>query len=420
MKIFSVLTIILLNSICTASYINNLNILGNEHTQYHIIQRELYHPIPGEYDSVLAAQDRDRIYNLGLFSTVEINQIDSSYSVFVIETFRILPLPLSEYEEGKGISLGAGIVLLNFRGLNEQLVLGGIQGKQNTYFFKFEDPWAYGNHGSLSAGISQLNTESAVYNYSYTENDLIIGTGLYKGENHKYKSVIGLQKISLDTVSIQIDDYNIYSFDLENKFFNYIISIIKYEYDTRDIYIDPTNGEHLQMTLRPKLGIDSTSNRMSLNLSYKKYFSLKGLILDPVVSVKSQFLLKYTKDLPVFENEYVGGEGFVRGYSPIIQDNPSQVQSKIEGSQIIYQNLQLQHTLIERRDYNQIEAGIDLVYFVDFGISSRSIKSVNINRVLFGYGFGFRFFISGAGIISIDFGYNPYGSWFIHPYDGNY
>ena len=130
--------------------------------------------------------------------------------------------------------------------------------------------------------------------------------------------------------------------------------------------------------------------------------------------------MKYTKDLPLFEKEYLGGDGFVRGYSPIIQDNPSEIQSNIEGSQIIYESLQLQHTLIKRRDYYRVEAGIDLVYFVDFGISANHINSFQLSNLIYGYGLGLRIFVSGPGVISLDFGYNPYGSWFMHPKEGNY
>ena len=56
-------------------------------------------------------------------------------------------------------------------------------------------------------------------------------------------------------------------------------------------------------------------------------------------------------NLPLFEYEYLGGEGLVRGYSPVIQENPVQIQNKIEGSQILYESIQLQHTLIKRRNY---------------------------------------------------------------------
>ena len=67
---------IILYSLCAASQLEDINIIGNDHTRFHIIQRELHHPIPADFDSILAVYDRNRIYNLGLFSTVEIYQLD--------------------------------------------------------------------------------------------------------------------------------------------------------------------------------------------------------------------------------------------------------------------------------------------------------------------------------------------------------
>ena len=69
-------------SICIASLVESINIVGNDHTQNRIILREIKHPILGEYDSTLSLEDRNRIYNLGLFSTVEIKQIESFDTVF--------------------------------------------------------------------------------------------------------------------------------------------------------------------------------------------------------------------------------------------------------------------------------------------------------------------------------------------------
>ena len=174
------------------------------------------------------------------------------------------------------------------------------------------------------------------------------------------------------------------------------------------------------MQLVPKMGQDGTASLINLKITYKKYAGLTDIVLNPVLSFKSQLLLKYSKDLPVFENEYLGGEGFVRGYSPVVQDNPGEVQNRIEGIHIIYQNIQLQHTLIEKRDYRGLEFGMDMAYFADLGISSQSLSSFRIANRIIGYGLGIRLFLSGAGVISIDLGYNPYGSWFVHPSDGDY
>jgi hypothetical protein len=115
----------------------------------------------------------------------------------------------------------------------------------------------------------------------------------------------------------------------------------------------------------------------------------------------------------------LGGEDFVRGYSPLPEENDSEVSHLIEGFNIIYQSFQLQHTLFEKRDYSGVELGIDMVYFGDFGISANKISSFRLRETLIGFGFGFRFFASGAGVIGIDFGFNPYGQKFLHLSDSN-
>ena len=187
MKILSVLPLISIYSICTAAYVDKLNIIGNDHTKMHIIKRELHHPIPGEYDSTLALEDRNRIYNLGLFSTVTIEQIDSFYTVFLVETFRVYPIPLVDHNEAKGWSYGGAIAFLNFRGENQKLTFGGIIGKETSYFLDFKDPWITGDHVSLSGTVYHFFTKNPFYSYNYKERGFSINTGFYKNEFHKIK-----------------------------------------------------------------------------------------------------------------------------------------------------------------------------------------------------------------------------------------
>ena len=66
----------------------------------------------------------------------------------------------------------------------------------------------------------------------------------------------------------------------------------------------------------------------------------------------------------------------MRGYSPLPEENDTEVSSLIEGFNIIYQSFQLQHTFFEKKDYSGVELGIDMVYFCDFGISMSSICNV--------------------------------------------
>ena len=45
------------------------------------------------------------------------------------------------------------------------------------------------------------------------------------------------------------------------------------------------------------------------------------------------------------------------------------------------------------------------------------VYRTELDNGIIGYGIGVRLFISGFGVISLDIGFNPYGSWFIHPSD---
>ena len=199
MKVCNIVSLFLSFSI--ASVVQEINIVGNHNTKKHIIMREIHHPIPGEYDSILAQKDRDRIYNLGLFSTVEIYNIDTTLMILLVETFSFLPIPLIEYSEAKkGFSYGLGISYINFRGLNEKLFLGGIIGEEKTYSLSFYNPWIFGNHVSFQGEIYQFSTESAVYNYKYHINGFDIGTGFYQGKKHKYYAEAGIQFFYMDSI----------------------------------------------------------------------------------------------------------------------------------------------------------------------------------------------------------------------------
>ena len=417
-KIINILQIMFLTSICTASFVKKVDIIGNKHTKKHIILRELQHPIPAKFDSILAKQDRDRIYNLDLFSTVKIYQNDSSYTISLIEAIRTLPIPIIDYDEGGGLSYGAGIAFLNFRGLNEKLVFGGTLGNENIYFFEFFNPWLFGDHGSITSELYKFSSTSNIYNFELQKEGFELGSGFHYNNKHKYNFTLGVE---LFTMKVD-NNFNYEKINIIKKetYYNYIATQFEYKYDTRDIYIDPTKGNRFKLIWKPKLGINNTQNRMSIYLSHSKYIELNKNLINPILIIKSQLLLKYSKKLPLFEMEYIGGEEYIRGYSPIIQENPSKIKNNIEGSQILYNSIQIQHTLINRKDYYRFETGVDIVYFVDYGIASNTIDSFQISNLIVGYGIGFKLFLSGMGTINFDFGFNPYGSWFFHPSGGNY
>jgi outer membrane protein assembly factor BamA len=200
--------------------------------------------------------------------------------------------------------------------------------------------------------------------------------------------------------------------------YKYISGELTYQYDTRDIYVDPTSGTKTTLSLQPKLSFGQSENFYRFWFQYLKYFKISDGYLNPVLSFDTRFFFQQSKSFPIFAYQYLGGEDFVRGYSPIPEKNSSEVTNLIEGYNVVYHSVQLQHTLFEKEEFDLIkfglELGIDMIYFVDMGIISDELISFKLKNTIVGYGFGFRFFASGAGVIEIDFGFNPYGQQFYH------
>ena len=399
------------------SVMDSIQIVGNVYTHPKIILREIQHPIPGALDSSMLLKDKNRIYNLGIFSSVEIVGINSTYKVSVRETFRFLPFPLIDYDEGKGISYGGGIAFINFRGLNQKLSVGMLFGQEKTWFFNFEDPWITGDHVSFNTGIYNYHSDGAVYAYKYQEKGGYVGTGIYVGEENKFQLKIGIESITLDTTHLISDNrWRLPEMSLIHK---YAYLNLTYQYDSRDIFIDPTTGHHLVVHFKPRIGLKNSQNHNKLSINYARYIQLSKAYGNPVISFKSSLLIQSSENLQPFSFVYIGGEDYVRGYSPIPWQNPESTQHDIEGYHALYQSIQLQHSLIRRKDYGGSELGIDMVYFIDTGFALKNIRVNSKPNILVGYGVGFRFFVSGSGSIGIDFGFNPFGSYFIHPTSGN-
>ena len=62
-------------------FVKDIKIYGNNRTKDYIINREIKHSSNAIYDSLLSIDDRNRLYNLNIFSSVEISVIDSTYTI---------------------------------------------------------------------------------------------------------------------------------------------------------------------------------------------------------------------------------------------------------------------------------------------------------------------------------------------------
>ena len=118
---------IVMTAISSAQIVSSIDIRGHQNTREYIIEREIQHPLRVALDSSIAQTDRDRIENLGIFSTVTWQAVpleDGTVKLryHVIESTRFFPIFSPSYEEETGWSFVFGGFIKNFRGL-QSLIL---------------------------------------------------------------------------------------------------------------------------------------------------------------------------------------------------------------------------------------------------------------------------------------------------------
>lgn len=393
--------------------IDSIVIHGNKRTKDYIIKREILHPT-GPLDSLILNEDINRLYNLGIFSKVDIYVENSIYHIDVVETFSVIPILNLNYDETRDdFTYIVGIADINFMGRNQSFFLGNAFGSEKVYFLGLNNPWIFGDHISFEIEFQNRKSQNIFYEFDFDEKINSVEMGFYRGLKNRFKFGLKFYKNTIYEPSICDEYYNlIQSKGLQHK---YAITKFNYQYDNRDIYIDPTKGFLFQFQGSNYKGLDSNEDFSSISLYFKQYFPLGNTSSGSVLSYKSYALLKYPDydNLPIFSYEYLGGEDYVRGYSSLIDENPNEIQSLIENSNIIYSSFEIQNTILERKNYNKIEFGIDGFLFLDMGLGSKKYNKFKLNDTLVGYGFGIKFFITPV-VLSISLGFNPYGQSHLH------
>ena len=131
---------------------------------------------------------------------------------------------------------------------------------------------------------------------------------------------------------------------------------------------------------------------------------------NPLITFKTELILNSKEDIPDFENLYIGGENFVRGYYPNPIDNPQIIQDQLVFKNLIFHSLQFEIPV------NIISNKIiktNLLFFYDYGLGSNAYNNFR-NNTLKGYGLGISMITINQIKFDICIGLNHFGSRTIH------
>ena len=376
--------------------ISEIKIIGLSKTKEFIIEREIYHKHNFPIDSLLAEEDRNRIFNLGLFdevswSVIPIENGNALLQFNLIESlYRIPPVVLPVFDEERGWSLRGLYIIKNLQGKNRNIELDLSTGGEDRIQISLSDPWIFGNRVSLF-----MYMENSSYKHLFLDritkiNLLRVELGKWYGDNIKLKfcptSTKSSYKNRLDTLN-----------------YKYFIPEIKIEYDSRDIFWNPKKGIRLINKFVPMIG----ENQFFIwNQSYSIYYPLFNADSDLTLAVNTSVRKKWG-----FKNNiwlsYFGNSFNIRGWElPDFDKKSIENQSYRFGHEYIFSSIEIRKLIIPKHHSRLgVFNGLSIVGFFDGGFISHSWSTIKDNKMIGGIGFGIRIPIPILESIRIDLGW---------------
>jgi outer membrane protein assembly factor BamA len=382
--------------------VKKIEFIGQSKTKSYILNREIQHPKNVPLDFSLAEADRQRLENLGIFSMVTLqvfnqNQNEVILRYTVIESWRFFPIITPVYDENWGWSVGAMLMINNFRGRNESFAIQGQYGGQNTLGIEFVNPWITGEHVSLQMGVGNNIYSHTFLPYDINSNHFQLRSGKYFSNDIRAK--IGLKFVD-----------RTYSDELKNKNYRDLIPFLNINYDTRNLYTNPSKGIISANSIFYRLDIKGNkNNQLVWNQSTSYFMELIGGSRNMVAGVNLASLFSFSKNLDVWY-DYLGGAYTVRGWNvPNIELYTKGVQSHRFGMNWITASAEIRQTIIPKfaTKYNN-EFGLSIAAFTDIGIIDNSISKLIQQSPLVGIGIGIRIPWPVINSLRLDYGWSFY------------
>jgi outer membrane protein assembly factor BamA len=382
--------------------VKKIEFIGQNKTKSYIIEREIQHPINVPLDSLLAEADRQRLENLGIFSMVTLqvfnqnrNEVVLRYTI--IESWRIFPMITPVYDEKWGWSVGAMLMINNFRGRNESFAIQGQYGGQNTVGIEFVNPWIMGDHVSLQLGVGNDIFNHTFLPYDINSNHFQLGLGKYFTNTLRTK--IGFKIID-----------RAYSNELVNKNYRYVIPYLNITHDTRDLYASPSRGIISSNSILYRLDIlGNQNNQLVWNQSTSYFKELIDGSRNIVAGVNLASLLSFSKNLDVWY-DYLGGAYTIRGWNvPTVELYSQDDQPYRFGMNWITASVEIRQTVIPKfaTKYDN-EFGLSIAAFADVGMIHNNISELIQHSPLMGIGVGIRIPWPIIKSLRLDYGWSFY------------
>jgi len=391
------------------SYVNLINIQGNNRTKDRVIRRELAVK-PGEiFDTTLVNVSRQRLENLNYFSRVEMSPADT-----IVPGRKDLNVIVEEKRTGS-FNFGAGFSTIdslvgfaelqqsNFDLFNWPSFVGGgqrfrIRGQygleRKDFVVSLTEPWFLGYQ--LSVGVEGYYREANFLSDVYDQTNY---GAVFQARKQLWRSLSGRVEYRIEGIRIfDVDEDNAGQV-IQDSAGTYTKSAFSGSlvWDTRDSFFLTRRGEVVDLTAFISGGaLGGTVEDYGISLEASKYVLLPW---DIIFLVKGELAVvdSYggSDDVPIFDRLYLGGSNNLRGFDYREVGPVDEFDNPIGGSSLGYITFEVTIPIISR-----VRAAI----FSDFGFVNPTAYDFSTSNLNADIGVGLRLDLP-IGPIRVDYGY---------------
>jgi outer membrane protein insertion porin family len=378
-------------------------VAGNERTRYRVIKREIEHAEGSPYSVSLLAQERQKLYKLGLFSEVEIEASDAEGDkkdllVRVKEgnagTFEF-GFGYAEYEQFRSFF---EVGYRNLFGMNRQgLLRTEISSLEQRFMLQYIEPRFLGTSLPLRVIYlhehkKEISIPSDVIRYKLARDTLSAGiekkiTDSLRGEFYYEFSLVKTTDVQPDVVLSRQDVGTL------------VISSIRSSliFDTRDNPFEPKKGIHAEIAVKIASPVLlSETHFYKLNASVRSFHQLsKRIVLG--LSAQGGIATGFgnSTELPIVERYFLGGRSSVRGYEQDMLGPKGSDGNPTGGNLFVMGSVELR---------TDVGRNVSIVPFFDFGNVWVKAGDFSPSDIRYTAGIGLRY-ATPVGPLRIDYGF---------------
>jgi outer membrane protein insertion porin family len=378
-------------------------VTGNRKTKYEVIRRELQYKRGEPYSPRVVSEVRQRLYKLGLFTSVDIetlNDEDNSKNILI----RVAEGEPGSIEFGLGyadVEKFRGFVQVGYNnlwGMDRQAMLRTeMSTLERRVILQYSEPWFMGVNLPfrtffLYENKKELNPDNNDILYRLKRYTVTSGVekrigDTMKGELYYEFDVVDTTDVLPDVILSREDTGTL------------AISSIKPSlvFDTRDNPFDPKKGVVAGISLKAaSFLLFSQTNFLKFELYGSNFQKLSNRIVL-AFSARGGVAYGYhqTNNLPIVERFFLGGRSTVRGYAQDTLGPKGADGNPTGGNAYLMGNLEFR---------TSVGKGFGIVPFLDMGNVWVDANQINPMKLKYTTGLGLRY-ETPVGPLRVDYGY---------------